>query len=141
MHGSEVRSRLGTQVNGPNGVALADPAALAEILCVEEERIVARDNTVAYAKLRLQLPESRLRAHYVTADVKVHEYPDGTLAVFHGPRLLARYDATGGVMRTGLRPSRDLLRRSDLQALWICGQRKRVAHKSHRPTETTEADN
>jgi hypothetical protein len=79
-------------------VALADPAALAEILCVEEERIVARDNTVAYAKLRLQLPESRVRAHYVKARVKVHEYPDGTLAVFHGPRLLARYDAAGGAI-------------------------------------------
>jgi len=79
-------------------VALADPAALAEILCLEEERIVARDNTVAYAKLRLQLPESRVRAHYVKARVKVHEYPDGTLAVFHGPRLLARYDAAGGAI-------------------------------------------
>jgi transposase len=75
--------------------ALADPASLAEILCIEEERIVARDNTVAYEKLRLQLLESRVRAHYVKARVKVHEYPDGTLAVFHGPRLLARYDAAG----------------------------------------------
>jgi hypothetical protein len=76
-------------------VVSADPASLAEILCIEEERIVARDNTVAYEKLQLQLPESRVRAHYVKARVKVHEYPDGTLAVFHGPRLLARYDAAG----------------------------------------------
>jgi hypothetical protein len=76
-------------------VALNDAASLADILCIEEERIVARDNTVAYEKLRLQLPESRARAHYVKARVKVHEYPDGTLAVFHGPRLLARYDAAG----------------------------------------------
>jgi hypothetical protein len=73
----------------------ADPALLREILCVQEERIVARDNTVAYAGLRLQLPESPLRAHYVKARVVVHEYPDGSLAVFHGPRLLARYDAEG----------------------------------------------
>ena len=27
--------------------------------------------------LRLQLPESRMRAHYVKARVKVREYPDG----------------------------------------------------------------
>ena len=73
----------------------ADPALLREILCVQDERIVARDNTVAYAGLRLQLPESPLRAHYVKACVKVRDYPDGTLAVFHGPRLLARYDADG----------------------------------------------
>ena len=76
-------------------VAVGDPAKLAEILCIEQERIVARDNTVAYECLRLQLPQSRLRAHYVKARVKVRQYPDGTLAVFHGPRLVARYDADG----------------------------------------------
>jgi transposase len=74
-------------------VTVRDPAGLADILCVEEERVVARDNTVAYAGLRLQLPQSRLRAHYVKARVKVRQYPDGALAVFHGPRLVARYDA------------------------------------------------
>jgi hypothetical protein len=76
-------------------VMLRDPAGLADILCVEEERIVARDNTVAYAGLKLQLPHSPARAHYVKARVKVRHYPDGTLALFHGPRLLARYDAAG----------------------------------------------
>jgi hypothetical protein len=85
-------------------VAVRDPQGLAEILCVEEERLVARDNTVAYAGLRLQLPQSPARAHYVKARVKVHEYPDGALAVFHGPRLLARYDAEGqAVAETNLR--------------------------------------
>jgi hypothetical protein len=78
-------------------VTVADPAGLAEILCVEEERVVGRDNTVAYAGLRLQLPPSPARAHYVKARVKVRAYPDATLAVFHGPRLLARYDRTGAL--------------------------------------------
>lgn len=76
----------------------AEEALLREILCVQDERIVARDNTVAYAGLRLQVPQSPLRAHYVKACVKVRAYPDGTLAVFHGPRLLARYDADGQAM-------------------------------------------
>jgi transposase len=85
-------------------VAVRDPAGLVDILCIEEERVVARDNTVAYARLKLQLPESRARAHYVKARIKVREYPDGTLAVFHGPRLLARYDAAGQVIvKTNLR--------------------------------------
>jgi transposase len=73
----------------------ADPALLAETLCIEEERVVARDNTVAYDKRCLQLPAGAARAHYVKARVKVREYPDGTLAVFHGPRRLAGYDAQG----------------------------------------------
>ncbi len=78
----------------------ADPALLAEILCLEEERIVARDNTVVYGRRRLQLPANPSRAHYVKATVKVREYPDGTLAVFHGPRRLARYDAAGQALET-----------------------------------------
>lgn len=81
-------------------VAVRDPVGLVDLLCVEEERVVARDNTVAYAGLRLQLPQSRLRAHYVKARVKLRRYPDGSLAVFHGPRLLARYDATGQAIAT-----------------------------------------
>jgi hypothetical protein len=76
-------------------VAVCDPASLTDILCIEQERVVARDNTVAYEGRTLQLPESPVRAHYVKARIKVHEYPDGTLAVFYGPRRLARYSAQG----------------------------------------------
>lgn len=78
-----------------NAFVAADPALLAETLCIEEERVVARDNTVAYDSRRLQLPASQARAHYVKARVKVREYPDGSLAVFHGPRRLGRYTAQG----------------------------------------------
>ena len=76
-------------------VAVRDRASLADILCIEEERIVARDNTVTYRGHRLQLPQSPARPHYVKARVKVHEYPDGTFAVLHGPRRIARYSAQG----------------------------------------------
>lgn len=68
---------------------------LADILCIQEERVVGRDNCVAYKRLSLQIPPDRHRHHYVKARVRVHEYPAGTLAVFHGPRCLARYTADG----------------------------------------------
>jgi len=73
----------------------ADPVLLREVLCVQEERVVARDNTVAFDGRKLQLPPSPARAHYVKAKVKVRRYPNGTLALFHGPRRLADYDAAG----------------------------------------------
>ena len=57
--------------------------------------MVGRDNTVVFGRLRLHLPESRLRHHYVKANVKVRQYPDGSFAVFHGPRCIGRYDAEG----------------------------------------------
>lgn len=68
---------------------------LADILCVQEERIVANDNTVRYQGRSLQIPSDRHRFHYVKVTVRVHAYPDETLAVFHGPRCLARYQADG----------------------------------------------
>lgn len=68
---------------------------LGEILCIQEERKVGHDNTVAFNRLRLQIPESPLRPHYVRATVKVRRYLDGSHAIFHGPRCLARYDCEG----------------------------------------------
>ena len=66
-----------------------------EALCVIEERTVANDNTIAWSGRRLQLPESRLRPHFVKAVVRVHEYPDGTVSVFLGPHRLATFAANG----------------------------------------------
>ena len=68
---------------------------LGEILCVQEDRQVGNDNCVAFNRLKLQIPESPLRAHFVKAKVKVRQYQDGTHAVFHGQRCLGRYDETG----------------------------------------------
>ncbi|HEX7969381.1 MAG TPA: ISNCY family transposase [Stellaceae bacterium] len=75
---------------------VADTAgAWREILCIQESRQVGNDNTVKWRTLRLQIPPSPLRPHFVKATVRVHEYPDGSLAVFLGPNRLADYDATG----------------------------------------------
>ncbi len=69
--------------------------AAREILCLQEERRVGNDNTVKWRRLSLQIPPSPLRPHFVRATVRVHEYPDGRLAVFHGPHRLANYDPQG----------------------------------------------
>jgi transposase len=68
---------------------------LAEILCVQEDRQVGNDNTVVFRKLRLQIPPSPLRAHFVRSTVKVRQYQDGSHAIFHGPRCIGRYDEHG----------------------------------------------
>ncbi len=46
----------------------------------------------------LQIPEQKHRRHYVRASVRVHQYPDGCLAVFHCPRCLARFEACGALI-------------------------------------------
>jgi len=70
---------------------------LDEILCVQEERQVGCDNCVSYRTLKLQIPESPLRPHFVRARVKVHVYSDGSHALFHGPRCIGRYDERGAL--------------------------------------------
>ena len=78
---------------------------LADILCIQEDRVVANDNTVRYQGRCLQIPADPHRFHYVKVTVRVHEYPEGTLAVFHGPRCLARYQADGQLIETGQTPA------------------------------------
>jgi hypothetical protein len=50
------------------------------------------DNCVSYRTLKLQIPESPLRPHFVKARLKIHVYPDGSHARFHGPRCFGRHD-------------------------------------------------
>ena len=80
----------------PGSAFVPDRSGVAgEILCLQEERRVGNDNTVKWRGLNLQIPPSPLRPHFVRATVRIHEYPDGRLAIFHGPHRLAEYDNHG----------------------------------------------
>lgn len=68
---------------------------LDEFLCVQADRTVTYDNCVNYRNKVLQIPKLRERCHYAKAAVSVHEYADGRMAVFHGPRKLAVYNDEG----------------------------------------------
>jgi len=69
--------------------------SLDDILCEQDERTVSADNCVSFEGMKLQIPANRHRCHYVKVRVRVHRYPDGALAIFHGPRKLADYDHGG----------------------------------------------
>ena len=66
-----------------------------EALGIQEERRVGNDNTLAWRRLRLQIPPSPIRSHYARAMVRVPEYPDGTLAIHHCPHRPGDYTAAG----------------------------------------------
>jgi transposase len=87
-------ARFATQPADPGScfVPVAE-AQWRDVLCVQTERTVAADNTVAWKGRHLQIPPHPARAHFVRAKVRVHEYPDGELAIFHGPRCLVRWPA------------------------------------------------
>jgi transposase len=111
----------------------ADASQWRDILCIQDERTVAPDNTVAWNGRRLQIPKHPARAHFVRAKVRVHEYPDGELAIFHGPRCLARW-----------RPGEPTIETETVSAAspafaeeHACGRRGRaaLAPSAHRTTE------
>ena len=89
-------ARFAVPAEQPGTAFVAIPGVdLDEVLCVQEERQVGNDNCVSFNRLKLQIPESPLRAHFVKARVKVRQYPDGSHAIFHGQRCLGRYDKKG----------------------------------------------
>jgi hypothetical protein len=93
---AEHNARFAIAPEHPETAFVADTAGVhRDLLCVHEERVVGNDNCVRYQGLSLQIPPSPIRPHFVKARVRVHDYPDGTLAIFHGPRCLARYWADG----------------------------------------------
>ena len=68
---------------------------LEEFLCERHERVVGHDNCVSFNNLKLQIPADPHRCHYVKTKVNVIRYPDGKLAILHGPRKIASYDEAG----------------------------------------------
>jgi hypothetical protein len=114
----------------------ATPAVnLDEILCAEQERQVLNDNCVSYGTLRLNTPASLMRAHFVTARVKAHVYPDGSHALFQGPAAWARYGQNGANPRCENRRLNSLS--GALTDMWTGHP---ACPRSHRRTEPEEAD-
>jgi transposase len=72
-------------------------AQIDDILCEHYERTVARNNCISFEGVTLQIPQDQHRCNYITVKVRVHRYPDGSLAVFHGPRKLANYHPIGQI--------------------------------------------
>jgi len=66
-----------------------------DILCEHYERTVARNNCISFEGITLQIPQDQHRCNYINVKVRVHRYPDGSLAIFHGPRKLANYHPNG----------------------------------------------
>ena len=73
---------------------------LEQILCHEEERVVARDNTITFGRLVLQLAKQPGRRSCEGLRVLVRRHLDGTHSVWWGPRRLGRYSAAGRALPT-----------------------------------------
>ncbi len=88
-------ARFATAPAAASAFAPVAEAQWRDILCVPEERVVAPDNTVAWNGERLPILPHPARARFVRAKVRAHRYVDGEIAIFHGPRPLAREPERG----------------------------------------------
>jgi hypothetical protein len=95
-----LRERFVPDYNARFAVPAAEPGSafvpyagrpIEDVLCVQEDRVVGADNCVSWHRRSLQIPPQGHRRHYVRATVRVHQYPDGSLAIFDGPRCIARF--------------------------------------------------
>ena len=112
--------------------APADPASafvpigradLEHILCHEEERVVARDNTVSVDRVLLQLDRQPGRRTCAGLRVLVRRHLDGTHSVWWGRRCLGRFSAAG--------------RARSPAASWTEFEHKRSDHVSNRSGQIT----
>lgn len=68
---------------------------LDQLLCVEEERVVGRDNVVVIAGLALQVAKQPGRRSCAGLRVLVRRHLDGQYSLWYGARCLGRYDRQG----------------------------------------------
>jgi len=99
-----LRERFMPAFNTEFGRPPADPASafvaaggadLEGIFCVEEERIVGRDNVVTTARVALQVSKQPGRRSCAGLHVLVRRHLSGHHSVWYGARCLGRYDANG----------------------------------------------
>ena len=99
-----LRERFIPDYNARFGRAPADPSSafvpvgrqdLDQILCHEDERCVARDNTLTLDGVVLQIDKQRGRRSCAGLRVLVRRHLDGRHSVWWGPRCLGWFTATG----------------------------------------------
>ena len=103
-----LRARFIPDFNATFGRTPADPTSafvpvgahdLDQILCHEEERVVARDNTVPLDGVVLQIDKQRGRRTCAGLRVVVRRHLSGQHSIWWGPRCLGRFTVHGQPVR------------------------------------------
>ena len=73
---------------------------LNRVFAIQNERTVAKDNTIQFANHVWQLEKTPLRVTFAGCEVLVYQHLDRTLSIGYGPHTLARFDASGQAIAT-----------------------------------------
>lgn len=106
---------------------------LQDILCIIEKRTAGKDNTVSYRNKTLQIPEQSYRYSFNRLDVHVHEYYDGSLALFHGPRKLGDYDKAGNlVSKNKTKKKKTVKTKPEMKTDSGANETAQLTHRAHK---------
>lgn len=83
------------EVKGTAFVPVSDHFDLNKVFSIQNERMVANDNTISYKNMKLQVEKNKLRISFAKCRVTVYEHLDGTISVGYGPHTIDRYDKNG----------------------------------------------
>lgn len=88
--------RFAVQATQPGSAFVPTVGAdLEKIFSWHYERVVGRDNTVAFARLQLQIERQKFRWSLAGCRVLVCRHLDQTITLYYGPHRLGRYDKQG----------------------------------------------
>lgn len=68
------------------------------VFSIQQERVVANDNTVRYENRVLQIEKAKWRRTLAGCRVTVYQHLDGTLSVGYGPHIVGHYTTDGTVL-------------------------------------------
>lgn len=108
------------------------------IFTLQNERVVAKDNTVAIAERSWQLEKSRFRHTLAGCTVTIHQHLDDSVSIRYGPHVVGRYQADGTPRETPDKRKRD--GRGKDGAVGALENRKTVSQRSPRPLEIPRRD-
>jgi transposase len=77
------------------------------IFSVQSERVVARDNTIAFRDQIWQLEKTRWRYSLAGCTVTVHEHLDGRISVRYGPHVVANWNPSTSAGKPKARGGKD----------------------------------
>ena len=101
------------------------------IFTVQNERVVAKDNTVTMAGRQWQIDKTRFRSTLAGSTVTIHEHLDETVSIRFGPHVVGRFDSKG----EKLNEQKPKMRGGKGGSMEAGENQKKVSTVSHTPLE------
>lgn len=99
---------VAAQVDDGSAFVPCTSSDLDRVFSVQTERTVARDNTVKYKNLSLQIDKQSWRGSMESCRVTVYQHLDGVITIGFGPHQVGRYTADGRPLKRPVRHPREL---------------------------------